>query len=335
MIHLVNPFIFGAGADTTPPVLLSIIINAINGPNKAVLTYNEDISTSELSTDRFTISVNASSRTITSVAVSTTTIIVSFDGAPVVYGDDCLMSYAASGGDFTKDLAENPAADFTDEPVDNQIAPSLPTAFAKFAIASLSGLSNNDLVASWANTGSNGVAATESTNKPTYKSSGGANNKPYVEFDGSNDKLQAVFGDTLSEPVNIFLVVKALTTTGGYRFWFAGSASSPSLYGYMEPGGGLQVGTPANVFTGSAAFGSWHIARVLFDGAGSQMWVDGVSIATGNPGSSSLTGVTLGSNFDGSYPGHIQLSEAHLYGALTGDEVADVWDALNAEYAIY
>lgn len=54
----------------------------------------------------------------------------------------------------------------------------------------ITGLNDGDLISTWNDSSGNSRNATSSLgNRPTYKSSGGANNLPYVQFDGVDDQF--------------------------------------------------------------------------------------------------------------------------------------------------
>src|SRR5687767_1063074 len=76
---------------------------------------------------------------------------------------------------------------------------------------------DNDTVATWTNTGhANGSNATEATNKPVYKATGGNGGLPAIEFDGTNDQLGGtIAGSAVGDSWSVAAVLDA--TNGGNR----------------------------------------------------------------------------------------------------------------------
>jgi hypothetical protein len=82
----------------------------------------------------------------------------------------------------------------------------------------------------------------------------------------------------------------------GARFIFDGiSAGRQAVWSYN----GTRVLYAGNVVYYSTADGSWHYQTAVFNGASSQLWVDGsVDGSAQDAGSLSLAGVTLGNAGD-------------------------------------
>lgn len=76
-------------------------------------------------------------------------------------------------------------------------------------------LNNNDLVASWASTGSNPIALTQTTdtNKPTFKT-GIIGTRAAVMFDGNDNRMSTTDVD-IANPVTYFMVIKYIANPSG------------------------------------------------------------------------------------------------------------------------
>lgn len=155
-------------------------------------------------------------------------------------------------------------------------------------------LDNGDPVTSWVDTYSSknltaGVAAEYVTNI--------INGLPAVRFDGS--KLSVSFGSTKTQPNTIFIVCSQELTS--YRYVFEGDGAS-SRHGFGRINGGdtmdLYAGTLV-VGAGQAVPTGVHLWTTLFNGGSSYVRKDGVQVSTGNVGSQSPGGFTLGSKYDG------------------------------------
>lgn len=110
------------------------------------------------------------------------------------------------------------------------------------------GASNGSGVTTWPDQSANGYDFTEATNPPTYRSADADDGLPYVEFDGSNDLLQAIRTAGLVAQTDMTLywvarwTIQASTLTAwsmsqagegagsGIRpFWQVGTAGFPTL----------------------------------------------------------------------------------------------------------
>lgn len=162
-------------------------------------------------------------------------------------------------------------------------------------------LSNSDPVSSWPDDSGAGNDAVQAsgTLQPIYLTNL-QNSLPGVRFDGSNDYLQsAAFGASETQP-NTFHMVAAVKNTGADTYIADGNASGRHMVYFTQANsamnafaGGFLSGTAAAIGDTAA-----HQITVVFDGASSEVFVDGVSQGTGNVGSQTMDGVTLGATGD-------------------------------------
>lgn len=163
----------------------------------------------------------------------------------------------------------------------------------RFEADSITGLSDNDPVATWPDLSGNGRDATQATpsDRPTYKT-GIINGLPAVRYPGGTDvRLATAAVSAISQPTTTFYIGFG---EAGARTHFDGIVSSArhTMYGpattYMYAGGVISAGLS------SQAFALWCI---IWDGASSKVWRGGGSGITGDLGTHTLTGLTIGNRF--------------------------------------
>lgn len=126
--------------------------------------------------------------------------------------------------------------------------------------------------------------------QPAFSATGTPNGKACINFDGADDILNAAYAQT--QPMHVFLVGKwggagtgTIVCGGGnnLRFWRV-SSSSANWQGNSA--------TPAAI--ASITPDAWHVHDLLFDGAGSSYFEDGVSKSTANIGVADAAGIGIG-----------------------------------------
>lgn len=193
---------------------------------------------------------------------------------------------------------------------------------------------NGSNVAAWADQSGNGNNLIQGTalNQPAYVANQ-LNGYGSVQFDGINDKLVASF--SLVQPETVFIVYKnpsflaggyifdGLTGDSGGYFQFG---SSPLLYMY--------AGASFNPITGIV--GSYFLATCIFSGTSSKHQRNNSAEQTGNVGSASMNGFTLGSYAGGSgYNGNPHVAEVIVMGATaTSTERSKVREYVTSRYGI-
>jgi hypothetical protein len=157
-------------------------------------------------------------------------------------------------------------------------------------------------VSSWADQSGNARNATQATGslQPAYKAAI-QNGLPILRWSGSfGTNLGVSFGATLSQPTTMFLVFsatgRALNPKGlidgdgvGGRNALAFFASDETMGQYA--GTTILTGAAQTIPTG------FMVMSALFNGASSQVWKNGTSYLTGNPGANSISGLTIGNRF--------------------------------------
>ena len=161
-----------------------------------------------------------------------------------------------------------------------------------------------------------------------------ADPKYYLDFDGVDDSLRAIFSADQAQPNTISAAFK-FDVASRFEFMVDGySARRHTLY---------KSSTNLGLFAGAAIFDSSAIGtveRVAFgylNGASSDLRVDGLSVATGNTASQLWGGVTLGAN---SSPTAASQADCRIYGfvgvnrTLTAGEIDDVEAYLAAKSGV-
>lgn len=130
--------------------------------------------------------------------------------------------------------------------------------------------------------------------KPVFRTSV-KNGLPAVRFTPGQSLKTATFATAIPQPFTIFLLAQA-----------NGSGSIQFMDGNVEPqviigrtGGGLFYMFAGTVLSNGAADNDWHVFAGVFNGASSEFFIDGASVATGNAGSNSLAAVMLSRNNNG------------------------------------
>jgi hypothetical protein len=166
--------------------------------------------------------------------------------------------------------------------------------------------------------------------RPAYRASVAAfNNRPALQFDG-DDFLKGAFSAPLSQPTTIFLVAQtALGTTV-----MSDGDDSGHRQVIWTSGGNWAIAAPTSV-VGSAGDTDSHILTATFNGPLSTLHVDGVLVASGDPGAHALDGLTLGGQYGGvaQFTGHVP--EELIFNAdLNSADKNIVQNYLSAKYGI-
>lgn len=154
------------------------------------------------------------------------------------------------------------------------------------------GLSNGAAVTSWADSSGLGFTATQATGtaQPTFATSV-KNGMPAVRFDGTDSLAATVTLD--AQPTQWFFVFKATAPlTDRFLVDVAQAAIVHSNANHFV------IGTSQDFDTGVVHDGTvFDIVSAVYNGAASNVYFNGGSANTGNPGAgSSGTGITIGSD---------------------------------------
>lgn len=198
---------------------------------------------------------------------------------------------------------------------------------ARFDATSLS-LSDQDSVTTWVDETGNGNALTAGS-APTYIDSG-INGNPSVRFDGTDDFLN-VSWSAISQPTNIYIVAK-LRSTGSNAYLIDGGSANEQAFRERSGVWSLFAGN-SNV-NGSSVDSNNHIFSLFVDGSNSYFRVDGSVDGSGIAGSSSLSGLTVGSKGDQTNFGPFDVGEILVYPKDNTSIQTDVEQYLSTKWGI-
>lgn len=175
----------------------------------------------------------------------------------------------------------------------NSFSPSSISNLVMWVKADSLSLNNGNSVTTWSDSSGNGYNMTFNTN--TTNAGGTAiyntnvlNGKPVIRLTAGGNFTNS-FGSTITQPITIFSVSTAKIVTDLYLF--DGISPANRITSYVSTG----IHLFATLDISSIVDGSNSFADYCFvaNGASSAIYKDGTSIATGNIGSNSLTGITL------------------------------------------
>lgn len=147
------------------------------------------------------------------------------------------------------------------------------------------------------------------------------NGYPGLIFDGVDDYLQTSF--TLVQPETVFIIVKMLSWTLNDQI-IDGAAGDSMLL--QESGGGTDpIRLYGGAFLGPSLdlpVGNLGLITAIYNGASSLLQINNATIFSGNGGTASASGFTIGAGAGGSFNAHIVIAEAIvLSGAATNNEI--------------
>lgn len=181
--------------------------------------------------------------------------------------------------------------------------------------ASALSLSNNDPVASWTDMSGNGYNSTQANaaNRPIFVENV-INGQPVVRFDGSNDYLQTVLASAIPQPITVFIVLKLPSNNATIQNVFDGLGTNRLQFNKQAGNDTFRAfaGT-IDDFTSAGYAGDFTTVTLVFDGANSETWFDGVSVNTGNAGTNSLGTFNIGARQDYLMPLNGDIAEFIVY----------------------
>lgn len=195
-------------------------------------------------------------------------------------------------------------------------------------------LADDAAVASWTDLSGNDTHAVQATgaSQPTYKTAI-LNSLPVVRFDGTDDLLRTAAITLIPQPTTWFCVGKRDAVDGNNRYFFDTRAVNGQLLGgqffYRIYAGG------AGYVTGQVIDTSFHIYQATFNGASSDIRVEGGVATTGDPGSTGVNGITIGASGGDTELLDGDLAEIILYdSALSTSDLNSVGEYLADKYAL-
>ncbi len=140
------------------------------------------------------------------------------------------------------------------------------------------------------------VLQTVTAAKATYRAAVAAlNNQPALEFDGGDLLSIATWGSgALSQPLTTFTVVQE-TDVSTTRFIHDGNVNVFRLFSRAVAPVEYRLQAPS-IVGGGTPDTNVHIFTAVWNGASSEMWLDGTSLASGDVGANTLDGFVIGGN---------------------------------------
>ena len=178
--------------------------------------------------------------------------------------------------------------------------------------------SDGDLIARIDDKSGNGNELTQATSdaRPTYKTAI-KNGLSVGRFDGVDDTLVQASGDDIAQPFTAFMGInntrvatgsndRIMMDTGGTTQFYRSVGKWAIFAG---------TGVVSNALTGV----DWDYVTGLFDGASSEVWIDGTSTATGDAGATAMQMLHLGANTVGTEPFTGDIGEIMVYDSGLSD----------------
>jgi hypothetical protein len=166
-----------------------------------------------------------------------------------------------------------------------------------------------------------------------------SNGHPDIDFDGADFLLKTAFtqGD-LTQANTIFTVAKLNTNDDANRKLYDGTVGHKRNMLFLSTNGSGQFGFFADdvISTGVTATNDKKLFSALFNGASSELFIDGASGASGDVGDYPMSGVTIGKNHSGDLNFWLgQIQEIVIYNADQTSNRAAVETNINSHYSIF
>lgn len=160
------------------------------------------------------------------------------------------------------------------------------------------------------------------------------NNLPVITFDGVDDLLvtNTFSGGKMIQPNTVFLVARWDATTNGTSMMDGIAAGNRASYKTTNGNHSLLVTALVEYENADT---NAHIFTIEWNGASSKFFEDGGTSLSNNPGNHSLTGITLGAQYDGSGPGEVTIAEVIIYdGLLSTTDQNTIGNELATRYGL-
>jgi hypothetical protein len=163
------------------------------------------------------------------------------------------------------------------------------TPYARYDASQITGLSDDDPVTTWEDLSGNDYDLAAGA-APTYKTNI-QNSLPAVYF---NSDYLSYSLPAISQPNTYFMVFKLGNTSDGVMMTGTVGGLRNSIY--IE--GGVFKLYAGGIYNGPSVDTDAHIMVARFNSTSSYIRIDGVQHTTGNASGQSLSGLTLGANYD-------------------------------------
>lgn len=148
-----------------------------------------------------------------------------------------------------------------------------------------------------------------------------------ARFDAVDDVVTtAAFSPNPSQPNTMVVLAKYGNGPSGTSAMVSGRTSG-NQQAITSAGNVWNMGAGAPLDSATADDANWHVFVATYNGASSELFLDGVSIATGDAGTHTPDGLNIGANVGGSL--HFWDGDVNFVGLYDGDLVADNVTLLN------
>jgi len=166
-----------------------------------------------------------------------------------------------------------------------------------------------------------------------------SNGHPDIDFDGSDFLLKTSFtqGD-LAQANTIFTVAKLNLAQDSNRKIYDGTSSLKRNMLFLSTNGSGEFAFFADdvISTGVTATNDKKLFSALFNGASSELFIDGASGASGDVGDYPMSGITIGKNHSGDLNFWLgQIQEIVIYNADQTSNRAALETNINSHYSIF
>jgi len=206
-------------------------------------------------------------------------------------------------------------------------------------LATWVGVGNDGFVRTWYDQSGNSRHAEQITTSAQPKIVGNGlvildGSKPAIEFNGTSMNMTAAFSASLSQPNTIFNVVQPRSFTE-LKYIVDGITDLARHVIYILTDQRVVIYADNSINSNITYGFQRRLLTGLFNTSSSQIWLDSVSVATGNSGSAPVSGFTIGSRYTGVGVWDGFMQEIVFYDSNQSTNRAAIEANINAHYSIY
>lgn len=187
---------------------------------------------------------------------------------------------------------------------------------------------NAEAIATWQDQSGNARHLQQGTagNRPLYNSL--TFSVPVLEFDEvtADFLITTTTQPSDTPPFTIFLLWAPRVGVNNAAIVFNTNQAGVGAF-FLEDTGTDTFYLNAGSSVAGAAYtpGTWAYSSLVYNGASSKHFKDGVSVGTGNPGARNLAGFCLGAYITGGDPTHMYVRECLIYNSeITGTDLTNI-----------
>jgi len=166
---------------------------------------------------------------------------------------------------------------------------------------------NSMVVVTWFDQSGNGIDATQGSSllRPQIVSSGvvivDTNGSPSMDFTGTQ-QLKSASITAIAQPSTAISVVDTTGRTNAAGWFY--SLGLTAYAGIQDNGNAMRMYAGSSFVSGTGGANTQRLDFSLFDGANSEIWFNGSSILTGNPGTNGISGISIAGLNNPSFKGY-------------------------------